>query len=341
MKSLFEQFRLKRKQGMTSAEDSYGRKLEHILLRECDRTVKYRFTSSAMAMLSHLHQSRLVVPMPTTVQPIWIEFSHPLTLDSHINGIALPPVDAVYYSEHYPKSARHLSSSPQIEQYIQQTQDMYNLELLNIQTQSVFALWHDTVKHSFSFAMPHSCPIGECEERKITYLQGLASRDLTPCQYCLIASQTFQRLFALALAMIRGDFTENVEQKPATQRERVLRKEKAQGKKPRIYTVEQVYHIIEFDASVKPVAVSSHEQKEPTSSWLEEALAINPDSIIYVVKSIAQTQRHLKLYDAFGNRTRWKSEQVVTVKGHDKHVPMKTGTLTIVKASKYTKVMSS
>jgi hypothetical protein len=148
----------------------------------------------------------------------------------------------------------------------------------------------------------------------------------------------------IALLMIEGNFATSPElseypQVTETVRRRIEDRGTKSNPKKKKYVEEQLtYHIINFDACVRkasPGAIPESEREvEQRSSWVQQSLEIDPDSIIYLDKHIAQFQRTLK-HPRFVN----KQGQTVAVREHEKRIPVKvkelTQRITRVIASRY------
>jgi hypothetical protein len=339
MPLLIEQFRAVRKKSHQFPPDSIGGKLEAALFREIDRTLKYRFTDSALAMLLALARSSLTVTLPLAEQitPVWIEFTSPFTLDTYAKGISLAPVQGFYFSEHSPKSARGIPSSPGMEKYLQRTQDLYSLHVLKPDMWAAYRYTYRPGTKELLFTKPrHDCPTGECQFEELDYLaKDNPNRYIhVACLYCQTARCIFERLLSICLAMTRGDFAQTQEFVLPIQRERAIRRDSGSGKRHQVYEVEHTYHLVSFDACLRQVYRHEEggkaQQQQQTPTWLERALSLDPQSILYVSRSIGKSERTLR-----SSYFVHKQGQTVRVKAHGKRIPRKLGTVTVTRASQY------
>lgn len=149
----------------------------------------------------------------------------------------------------------------------------------------------------------------------------------------------------IALLMIEGNFATSPElteypQVTEVVRRRVGDKGKCNPKKKKYAEEHLTYHVINFDACVRKAEpatrIDPDHEIEQRGSWMRQSLEIDPDSIIYLDKHIAQFQRTLK-----HPRFTHKQGQTIATREHEKRIPVKvkelTQRITRVIASKYQK----
>jgi hypothetical protein len=118
---------------------------------------------------------------------------------------------------------------------------------------------------------------------------------------------------------VNGDFAETEERQDFPQfTEQETRKVRrpSSGKYDEV-PVTHTYHVVSFDISMKKRTSShssqSHESDEPT--WLEQAMV--DETVLYVSKHIAQTQRTFK-HERYVNMR----GKTIDVRSYDKRIPM-------------------
>ena len=333
MKLLIERFKENRLSGHEGRPGTTTAQMEDGMYREIDRSIKYRFTNSALAMLFHLYHSPLRVDMPVAASPAWIEFHSPFTLDAYRTDLDLPTVQCMYFSRHIPESIHPFFKTVPQKAYLRSLEDAYDLEMLPPKISPKYSLRYTASSHQWTFPIPYHCPVNECVTRQLDgpFSQSVQGFLHEPCMYCLSAKGKFSRLFTFALAMVRGDFAEVPDQHFPIEMERVIHKVPGKGGKLQTQALYHQYHLVSFDACIKSkTALEELRMAKQTLSWLELAKQVDPNSIFYILRSITEKPRTFH-HERFVNMR----GQTILVKGHEKHVPMKVGTMKVVKASAF------
>lgn len=163
------------------------------------------------------------------------------------------------------------------------------------------------------------------------------------CDECKAHIMFWAFWIILALLMIEGNFAtspdlaEYPEQVEAVRR-KVEQKSSNPKKKNRKYIEErQVWHLITFDACLKKLgrsveATAGGEPHETRESWLQKALELDPDSVIYLDRHIAPASRTFR-HPRF---TRMQGK-TIEVREYEKRIPVKVKEL----MSKITRVVAS
>lgn len=166
--------------------------------------------------------------------------------------------------------------------------------------------------------------------------------ELMHCPECMLCLDYYASLLNTSLLMISGAFAES-EEPPAYEQvsEQVLSRVPRENnpKKTKVTISTRHYSIVTFDACHKTLPTGT-ETREERGSWIEAAKAVDPNAILYVDRHIAKTERTLH-HARYIN----KRGQTITVKAHNKRIPMKASELkrkiTRVIASKFESEVSA
>jgi hypothetical protein len=324
---------------------------------------KYRLTRSGMAMVAALrpqpllrgessmsvlmeiadHKRPLDPDIETPIAqlpgaPIWIELVEPINVNTgDIAAIFFTCADReVDYqlSLPQPRGLRKM-----LEQSVRKPGDEFRWSLHFIDSNGIPRSHYEYYERAQRWGIiPHGeepCPTDECVTEEWEDAEGFTQYKVNPCPFCATILGYWRSWFVTALLAVSGEFAETEEVEWPVQTEEVVRKVlRPHSAKFDQITVKHDYYIVSFDASVKK-HLKPQDPGEPRGSWIEAAREIDPDSVVYVRHNFGQTERVL---DPARN-PRWKAKKTVTVRPHERRVPMKIDTLqhkiTLVVASKY------
>jgi hypothetical protein len=290
--------------------------IEHMLRSQalhqhaCNYAKKSFLSMSAIRLVSYLQPTPGIrtrpLHLPTT--PVWIEAEYPV----------LAPHRAVSGVFFWSAFAFHPSWAC--------FQGKWNLTLIDGQGTGLMTFEYCEMSESWGFSPLHTCPFQSC--MALSAKQGyhlFAEVALQPCRKCLEALDHWQSWFATALAAVQGDFAQTIDAQPTSIRTCAVRKEKDPATKQHgEVVVEHVYSWITFDACIKrrsPSRIVTIGEKRDSSQ--DQVPELDPESILYVTRSIASTERVLDP----ARCARWKFKRTITVRAHEKRVPMKVDKL--------------
>lgn len=312
-----------------------------------DISQKYRLTSSAIAMLHFLcrpQELERTVALPHLGDlDRWIEFEKPIDTpyEMPLHAICLAKMSSRAVFERALKQVPLSPGQRDVMEYnlfhqnspylpYKQSDTLWSYDVLD-QDGRVF--WKvafrltENATYEYLQAPDYRCPWNACE-----YLDG----GLWNCQKCKDAFKFFISWLQTCQLMLSGAFTEHEEQlgnKEVSEYVTRQAQDKTKTWVQKDIRVEHRYKIVTFDACLRKTQPKP-DVTSPRGSWVEAVKAIDPDMIVYVQKHITQTARTLR-HERYVN----KRGQTITIKPHDKRIPMKLSELkrkvTRVVASKY------
>ena len=197
----------------------------------------------------------------------------------------------------------------------------WTITLISKENKKLF-IFDVTQDGEFALSDTHVCPYGEC-----------SSDSKEPCQGCKNYLYFWGVWLVVALMMIKGQFATTPEPADFPEIKQHIRRrmESDNPKKKKYHEEDLSFKIVNFDACLKKTKYEPQEDREERGSWVEQAMEIDPDSVIYVDKSIASFPRQLRS-PYFVN----KRGQTIDVTGHERRIPMKLkDVITRVVASQY------
>ncbi len=279
-----------------------------VTMWEIDVAHKYILTPSALAMIDRLmpeHSRGLIETLPGT--GIWAALDDPYDTVIYFSSI---PHAISSYLEYHPSTKT--------------TEKFEKLASLNwLWTLDVFrrgdnprSYVYHADRQEWTLNQIAACSSGACSRTATDQNDAFANWYI--CDECMPIFQYWTSWFPVALMAINGDFAET-EERPELDVVNEQEIRKVQRPKSGRYddvTVTHTYEIIAFDMSVKTRA-SEHQYDHETSSptWLEQAIA--NETVLYVSKHIAQTQRTFK-HERYVNMR----GKTIDVRSYDKRVPM-------------------
>lgn len=276
---------------------------------------KYRLAPSGLVMINYFTEQNTQMRL-FPQYPIWVEGEQSFSANGPMSSIK-----AIFWYPFIPLG------KPSSERY-HSFRQTWVLEMINMAGTVDATYYYSPNQEWVTPLESYTCPTNACTKK----IHANGGRSLLECDQCRCLKEQKTNWFMIMLLVVLGFFAERetiVVHEDTNYKDTAKSATKKQSAKP----TEHSYTMVRFDASLKKV-YPHKEHKHQKASWLEETLAVDPDAVLYVDRSIAQTQRLLR-HERFTH----KRGQFITVKSHERRVPMKISEirrkLTHVFASKF------